>query len=73
VSPVTKKKTSGRSNTNGTKKSTAKKITAKNKAYVPSQEEVRQRAFELYQRRGAEPGRELEDWLAAEAELSKVR
>lgn len=68
MSPVTKKKTDGKRNTNGTRKSAAK-----NRAYAPSQEEVRLRAFELYQRRGAEPGRELEDWLAAEAELSKVR
>lgn len=73
MSPVTKKKTGSKSNTNGTKKSAAKKTSARNKAYVPSQDEVRQRAFELYQRRGGEPGRDLEDWLAAEAELSKVR
>jgi len=32
-------------------------------------EGVRQRAFELYEARGRESGRELDDWLAAEREL----
>jgi len=32
-------------------------------------EGIRQRAFELYEARGRESGRELDDWLAAEREL----
>jgi Protein of unknown function (DUF2934) len=32
--------------------------------------EIRTRAYELYLARGAEPGRELEDWLQAERELT---
>jgi hypothetical protein len=33
-------------------------------------ERIRQRAYQLYLERGCEPGRDLEDWLAAEqAEL----
>ena len=32
--------------------------------------EVRTRAYELYLARGAQPGRELEDWLQAERELT---
>ena len=32
-------------------------------------EEVRQRAFDLFQARGAEEGRQMEDWLAAEREV----
>jgi hypothetical protein len=32
--------------------------------------EIRIRAYELYLARGAEPGRELEDWLQAERELT---
>jgi NADPH:quinone reductase-like Zn-dependent oxidoreductase len=34
------------------------------------EDEVRARAYELYLARGAEPGRELEDWLQAERELA---
>jgi hypothetical protein len=32
--------------------------------------EIRGRAYELYLARGAQPGRELEDWLQAERELT---
>ena len=36
----------------------------------PSDEEIRQRAYEIYLARGATPGRyELDDWLQAEREL----
>jgi NADPH:quinone reductase-like Zn-dependent oxidoreductase len=34
------------------------------------EDEVRARAYELHLARGAEPGRELEDWLQAERELT---
>jgi NADPH:quinone reductase-like Zn-dependent oxidoreductase len=34
------------------------------------EDEIRTRAYELYLARGAEPGRELEDWLQAERELT---
>ena len=34
------------------------------------EQEIRNRAYELYLLRGAEPGHELEDWLQAERELS---
>ena len=37
----------------------------------PTLKEVAQRAYELYEARGAEPGHELEDWLNAEQELNK--
>ena len=36
-----------------------------------SKEEIALRAYELYVQRGAEPGKELEDWVRAEQELSK--
>ena len=42
---------------------------AKNGAEAPSQEAIAKRAYELYLQRGSLPGYELEDWLAAEAEL----
>ena len=32
--------------------------------------EIRRRAFEIYLDRGSEPGRDLEDWLQAERELT---
>jgi NADPH:quinone reductase-like Zn-dependent oxidoreductase len=34
------------------------------------EDEIRTRAYEIYLARGAEPGRELEDWLQAERELT---
>jgi hypothetical protein len=33
------------------------------------QEEIRRRAYELYEQRGGEHGRADEDWIRAEAEL----
>ena len=35
-----------------------------------SREEISQRAYELYVQRGAEPGKDVEDWVRAENELS---
>ncbi len=34
-------------------------------------QEIRNRAYEIYQQRGGQPGYELEDWLQAERELTK--
>ena len=33
-------------------------------------EQVRSRAYELYERRGREDGHELNDWLQAESEIA---
>jgi hypothetical protein len=38
-----------------------------------SDEEIRVRAYEIFLERGAEPGRELEDWLQAERECGQQR
>ena len=35
------------------------------------QEQIRNRAYELYEQRGSEDGRELDDWLQAEAEVTQ--
>ena len=35
------------------------------------EEEIRNRAYEIYLQRGGQPGYELEDWLQAERELTK--
>ena len=34
------------------------------------EQEIRNRAYEIYLQRGGQPGRELEDWLQAERELA---
>ena len=33
-------------------------------------DKIRRRAYEIYLERGSEPGRDLEDWLQAELELT---
>jgi hypothetical protein len=33
-------------------------------------EQIARRAYEIYEREGRQPGRELENWLRAEAELT---
>jgi len=35
-------------------------------------EEIRRRAYELYEARGREDGRDLDDWLRAEAEITST-
>ena len=47
----------------------APKPAAKTDAAPPAPEAIAKRAYELYLQRGSVPGYELEDWLAAEAEL----
>jgi len=37
---------------------------------VPTTQQIEQRAYEIYIERGGEDGRSLEDWLAAEKELT---
>jgi len=36
------------------------------------QDQIRARAFQLYELRGKNDGHDLDDWLQAEAELSQV-
>jgi hypothetical protein len=38
---------------------------------VPSQDRIRERAYELYERRDREPGQDQQDWLRAEREILK--
>jgi len=42
-------------------------------ASAPTEEEIRQRAFEIYRERKGRPGSALDDWLRAEAELKLNR
>ena len=37
------------------------------------EEQIRQRAFELFESRGREDGHELDDWLRAEEEVTQQR
>lgn len=37
------------------------------------EDEIRRRAYELYEQRGREDGRDLEDWLQAEEEIKQTR
>ena len=37
------------------------------------EDEIRRRAYELYEQRGKEDGRDLEDWLQAEEEIKQTR
>jgi hypothetical protein len=37
------------------------------------EEQIRRRAYELYEQRGWENGHDIEDWLAAEAELAREK
>ena len=36
---------------------------------APKDDAIRAKAYELFERRGGEPGHELDDWLEAEREL----
>ena len=40
---------------------------------APKQEEIELRAYEIYLKRGDKEGNALDDWLAAEKELSASR
>ena len=54
------------------KTTAAKSVKAGSKAEVisaPTFEAIAKRSYEMYLERGAQPGHEVEDWLAAEAEL----
>ncbi len=57
------------------KKRTTKAASAKKQIQITEeqQEEIRRRAYELYEQRGRENGRDSEDWLAAEEEVVNSR
>lgn len=44
-------------------------LTVNKNTAPPTVEQIRQRAYELYVEDGYQPGKELEHWLQAEAEL----
>lgn len=42
-------------------------------ASEPTQEEIRRRAYEIFEARGSTPGNDVADWLRAESELRRER
>ena len=51
----------------------SKKVAQPAASARPSDEEIARRAYEIYEREGRQPGRELQNWLAAEEELTGSR
>lgn len=43
------------------------------KSAPDQQEQIRRRAYELYEQRGRGDGRALDDWLQAESELTRKK
>ena len=39
----------------------------------PTHEEIAQRAYEIFEKSGSKPGRDLENWLTAETQLLSAR
>lgn len=37
----------------------------------PAEDEIRRRAYEIYETHGGQKGREIDDWLIAERELTE--
>ena len=42
-------------------------------ASTETEQQIRQRAYELYEARGREDGHDLHEWLSSEAEILRVR
>jgi hypothetical protein len=57
------------SHATGVKTAPAPKPSTQASQTRPTPEEIRQRAYEIYDSRHGAPGDELEDWLQAEREL----
>ena len=38
----------------------------------PTEEQIRRRAYDIYEARGREDGREVDDWIIAEKELIEL-
>jgi len=62
LKPITRRRTAGRT---WSKSNPANVGTDRN-----LEEEIRRRAYALYEQRGREDGHDLDDWLHAEAELT---
>jgi hypothetical protein len=71
------RKTAGNGTTTRSRKATtpAQPVSAvtepNNVIPINLEDEIRRRAYEIYQERGSTPGNEHEDWVAAEREVRK--
>ncbi len=56
-------------------KAIAKAISTTSATHAPKdrEEQIRRRAYELYEQRARKDGRELDDWLQAEAEARQIK
>ncbi len=56
-------------------KAIANAMSATSATHAPSdrEEQIRRRAYELYEQRARKDGRELDDWLQAEAEARQTK
>jgi Protein of unknown function (DUF2934) len=52
---------------------TIRKTLTKSGSPPSLEEQIRQRAYELYEERDSEDGHELEDWLRAEEEITQQK
>jgi hypothetical protein len=43
------------------------------KSALDFHEQIRHRAYDLYEQRGRENGHDLDDWLQAESEMTRVK
>jgi hypothetical protein len=50
-------------------KLTVQTIRESDEGSMPIFEEVQRRAYDLFERRGSEPGHDVDDWLQAEREI----
>jgi Protein of unknown function (DUF2934) len=58
---------------NGTHPATAEDLTRSANDFAPSTDEVARRAYFAFENEGSKPGRDVQHWLAAEAELIAER
>ena len=54
------------------RKATARRSTSSAAAVLPTEEEIRLRAYEIFLARGCQPGQAIQDWLQAERELTEA-
>jgi hypothetical protein len=64
--------TNGTNGARGARKRTTKPAPAVAAPFAPSHDDIARRAYERWEARGRQHGHEVEDWLAAEAELLQV-
>ncbi len=54
------------------RRTAAQRSTSSAAAVLPTEEEIRLRAYEIFLARGCQPGQAIQDWLQAERELTET-